>query len=457
MPNRLTRRILVDPTERALQRRLFLEEQCSLQTDLEDLIRTVEEEPFSVIAGELAAYVDSVVDDYSPAPNAFDPLFHDTLVRSIYDAIQFYKPVPSRKIGGPYFRHPMLLFHILLSAGCTDLQTFLTAFDHDIPEELLKIERRRGNEQTEESLITAVLNDVQSMRYTVLRDLGYTQQKARNLLDFTSSQTTSLTKRDGQFYYEYVGGIFAPVHPHLSRPNQLRCMRVKYADATANPMDLCSPEAALLRNDEITDDVIIAAFESKDKSQLQHLIHNTAYLGRPEHHPDTAKEEQKGSHWMKTLYKATTVRQAERLWSLYRGNVRDPVITAIPLSEVIADTAQEVINHLCTYHCGGLPGQLTPKLVYQIYKEHSNYKKSGAYEGVPPAGAPPFDGLLSRFFDTSVRGDSSYIGSLDDDRVMMLRAAFAFRELGQRFHSDTAFHLKGLSEDGLKVVLPALV
>ncbi len=457
MFDRFTAGIIGDPDQRALQRRLFLEDQCSLQTDLEDLIRTVEEEPFSVIAGELAAYVDSVVDDYSPAPDAFDQLFKDTLVRSIYDAIQFYKPVPSRKIGGPYFRHPMLLFHILLSAGCTDLQTFLAAFDHDIPEELLKIARRNGNEQTEENLITTLLSDVQSVRYTALRDLGYTQQKARNIRDATSSQTTSLTKRDGQFYYEYVGGIFAPAHPRLSQPNQLRCMRVKYADATANPMDLCSPEAALLRNDEITDEVIIAAFESKDKSQLQHLIHNTAYLGRPEHHPDTAKEELKGSHWMKTLYKATTVRQAERLWSLHRKNVRDPVITAIPLSEVIADTAQEVINHLCTYHCGGLPGQLTPALAYQVYKEHLDYKKRGGYEGVTPVGTHPFDGLLSRFFDTSVRGDSSYIKSLDDDRVMMLRAAFAFRELGQRFHSDPTFYLKGLSETGLRAAQPALV
>ncbi|MBI5002970.1 hypothetical protein HZC31_06290 [Candidatus Woesearchaeota archaeon] len=457
MSNRLTRRLLVDPEERALQRQLFLEEQCSLQTDLEDLIRTVEEEPFSVIAGELAAYVDNVVDDYSPAPDNFDQFFKDTLVRSIYDAIQFYKPVPSRKIGGPYFRHPMLLFHILLSAGCTDLQTFLTAFDHDIPEELLKIAQKRGDERTEEVFITEILRDVQSTRYTTLRDIGYRPQKARHIRDATSSQTTSLTKREGQLYYEYVGKIFAPVHPRLSRSNQLHCMRVKYADATANPMDLCSPEAALLRNDEITDDVIIAAFESEERSRVQRLTRKTAYLGRSEHHPDTAKEELKGSHWMKTLYKATTVRQAERLWSLHRKNVRDPVITAIPLSEVIVDTAQEVINHLCTYHCGGRPGQLTPALAYQVYKEHLDYKKRGGYNGITPVGEHPFDGLLSRFFDTSVRGDSSYIKSLDENRVMMLRAAFAFRELGQRFHSDSAFYLKGLSETGLRVAQPALV
>ena len=78
MSNRFTRRLLVDPVERALQRQLFLEEQCSLQTDLEDLIRTVEEEPFSVIAGELAAYVDNVVDDYSPLLTL---LIHFSMIR----------------------------------------------------------------------------------------------------------------------------------------------------------------------------------------------------------------------------------------------------------------------------------------------------------------------------------------------------------------------------------------
>lgn len=446
----------LDPAERALQRRLFLEEQCSLQADLESLIYSAEREPFQEISGELAAYIDQVIGDYSPCPASFDQLLCDTLVRSFYDSVQFYKDVPHRKIGGPYFRHPALLFHILLTAGCTDLETFLTAFDHDILEERLKLERLTGNEHPEEHVIRSILADVSSRRYTTLLELRYTHQRARSIRDATAAQLVSVTKHDGQLYYAYVGGIFAPTSLGLSKANQLRCMRVKYADGTANPMDLCSPESALLRQDDITDDMIVAAFRRKDKALIRGLIARTRYLGVLEHHPDTEHEELKGSDWMKTLYKATTVRQAERMWSL-QAHTRDFVIVAIPLSEVIVDTAQEVINHLCTYHCGGLPGQLTPEKVYAVYREHVDYKARGGYEGVTPVGSHQFDGLLSRFFDTSVRGDSRYISSLNDDRVMMLRAAFAFRELGLRFHADPSFYLKGLSERGLVVAQPALV
>lgn len=288
-----------------------------------------------------------------------------------------------------------------------------------------------------------------------MRALGYTQQRARSIRDAASVQTARVTKRDGQLYYGYVGEIFAPAPDHLSKVKQLRCMRVKYADATANPMDLCSPQSALLRHDDITDEMIVNAFVREDKAVIRKLSAKTRYLGVQEHHPDTAREELKGSDWMKTLYKATTVRQAERIWSL-RMRTRDFVIAEIPLSEVIVETAQEVIDHLCTYHCGGFPGQLTPQKVYDVYKEHIDYKTQGGYDGITPVGSHPFDGLLSRFFDTSVRGDSTYINSLNDDRVMMLRAAFAFRELGQRFHSDSRFYIKGLSKTGLEVVRPAL-
>ncbi len=456
MRKRLSKASLLDPQERALQRRLFLENQVTLQRDLEMLIHSAELAPFDDVSGEILAYVDQVIEDYSPSPVAFDPLFRDTLVRSIYGSVQFYKEVPHRKVGGPYFRHPALLFHILLTAGCTDLETFLTAFDHDIPEELLKIARGKGNTKPEEEIIDSILADIRSPRYTTLRELGYTQQRARGIRDTTSMQTAHVTKRDGQLYYGYVGEIFAPVPANLSKANQLRCMRVKYTDATANPMDLCSPQSALLRHDDITDEMIVDAFSQEDNGSIRTLSARTRYLGVPEHHPDTAQEELKGSDWMKTLYKATTVRQAERIWSLGM-RTRDSVIAAIPLSEVIVETAQEVINHLCTYHCGGFPGQLNPQRVYDVYREHLYYKVRGGYEGVTPVGSHPFDGLLSRFFDTSVRGDSTYISSLNDDRVMMLRAAFAFRELGQRFHNDATFYIKGLSETGLKVVRPALV
>lgn len=452
----------LDPAERALQRRLFLEEQCSLQGELENLISSAETSPFTGkceedgVAAELAAYIDQVIEDYSPCPQSFNQLLRDTLVHSFFDSVQFHKNISHRKIGGSYFRHPAFLFHILLAAGCTDIQTFLTAFDHDIPEELQKIARREGNTQPEEQIIESILVNIRSQRYTTLRELGYSQLQARSIRNATSLQTACVTKRDGQLYYGYVGGIFAPTPLGLSKANQLRCMRVKYTDATANLMDLCSPQSALLRHDDITDEIIVHAFRNEDEERIRRLTQKTRRLGLPDSHPDTEHEELKGSDWMKTLYKATTVRQAERIWTLPK-HTRDPVIAAIPLSELIIDTAQEVINHLCTYHSGGFPGQLTPQKVYEVHKEHLDYKTRGGYEGVTPAGSHQFDGLLSRFFDTSVRGDSTYIRSLDNDRVMMLRAAFAFRELGQRFHANPSFYLKGLSEQGLAITHPALV
>ncbi len=456
MPNRLASTVLLDPQERALQRRLFLENQITLQRDLEQLIHSAETSIFDDVSGEIFAYVDQVIEDNSPCQRSFDPLFCDVLVRSIYDSIQFYKEVPHRKVGGPYFRHPTLLFHILLAAGCTDLETFLTAFDHDIPEEHLKLMQKRGDSRLEEVIIAGVLDKIQSNRYMALREFEYSPQKARSTSDACCSQINAVTKREGQLYYEYVGEIFAFSHPKLSKTRQIRCMRTKYADGTGNLLDLSSPEAALLRNDDVSDDIVVQVLSSKDPQAIKNLAKKTRYLSFPEHHPNTEYKELKGSEWMKLLYKATTIRQAERLWSLHT-EYRDQVITAIPLAEVIVETAQEVIDHLCTYHCGGQRGQLTPQKVYDVYQEHLNYKKRKGYEGITPVGSHPFDGLLTRFFDTSVRGDSSYIKSLDDDRVMMLRAAFAFRELGERFHSDPTFYLKGLSETGLNVVQPALV
>ena len=125
MRSRYRTQIFEDPEERALQRLLFLRKQVVTQFMLEDLVESVEKGSFEeeTMDGQLSAYVDQIVDEYAPSPQAFSLQLLDALVFTMYDSIQFYKDVPFRKIGGRYFRHPALLFNILVAAGCNDFET----------------------------------------------------------------------------------------------------------------------------------------------------------------------------------------------------------------------------------------------------------------------------------------------------------------------------------------------
>ena len=417
-----------------------LEDLAAFHESIEELAELCEKRTYDGVKDELESFLDFVIGSQLSKPLALNEQERKVVTCSLYDSIQFYKIAGTRKVGGKYIRHPIGVFVALAKAGCVSIRDLTLGLEHDIPEEYCSFVKKSGRTENEEILIAEAIAEAQKAAFFAYTRAGFDSARANSASRDIAFSLDRVTKRKGDIYYDYIGKIFSFEKEHNRSLQSAR--RAKVGDAYNNLEELTTPRAMMRRFDSISYDDIIGARDIETYEGL------TLELGRPENHPFVTDIELEAPAWMKTTFKAVLVLYGYRNWSL-QAHRRDPVIENIPLAEMIKQRSREAIDHNCTYHCGGQPGQLTPEKVCRIYDEFELYKRSGGFRGVTHSGRIPFDGLFMKFFDTSVRGESRYINTLEHDRVTMTRALLVFEQLADLYVRDRKYLPEGFTRQGL--------
>ncbi len=419
--------------------------------EIEELINICEENAYGDIHDEIHSFVDFAVDSRTSGTFTLNNKEREVITRSIYDCIQFYKSANPRKVGGKYFRHPFGVFLALVNAGCTSVNDLLLGLYHDFPEEYQPSRNKKQAKNDEEELIRKALQDSRQAIFSAYSHAGFHRARAYFASKDIAFSLDRVTKRRDELYYDYISNIFSfdSVHDLALKSSR----RAKFSDAYNNLEEMTTPRAMLEREDNIAYDYILS---TRDKPQqfadLERLTRTLSLEGR---HPQVSDIELEAPAWVKTTFKAVLVLYGYRQWCLETGRY-DRVIDNIPLPELIKQRSREAINHNCSYHCGGYSGQLTPKLICDIHDELNLYKKRGGFFGVTKPSSNHFDGLFMKFFDTSVRGETRYINTLEHDRVTMTCALLVFEHLAELYVKDNTYIPAGMTRSGLIPGAPIL-
>lgn len=437
---------------------------------LEALIRGVEGQPFSAVQKKVQLRIEAILEEANclrkqPQETSLSPLSSfseeekQILIWGYYNAIQQYRDAAPRKLGGPYFLHPDLVFKKALAAGVTDISTLLTTLYHDVIEEKIATAIRKGYEpkkrtrklNKEQVLIKEyrleLSQDISSGIFSLGFATGYAMQMASDVTEVVGL----LSRQQHEEYYQSIGRVFAQ-RQKVAPENIERAIIVKFCDRLANMEDLERSTTAARRRDSIGVDLLIAAWDARITGDVplaqelrERILFQTKELARQ--HPEKEKGEFTGDQRLYQCFKNIVLinRYTERELMEKKPI---PTVSRLHLAKATRQEAQIILNHLCTYHCGD--DILNPEKVYEIYQLHLDYERQGGYKKVTRAGTHIFDGLLQRFFDAKVRGNNDALHALYENRYMMCIAALAFRHIADQYIQDPKYYLVGLTQRGLQ-------
>lgn len=437
---------------------------------LEALIREVEGQSFSAVQKKVQSRIDAIWEEanclreqllktqQSPL-SFFSEKEKQILTWGYYDAIQQYQNAARRKLGGPYFLHPDLVFRKALAARVTDTSTLLVALYHDIIEEKIatairnedypKNGRRKINK--EQLLIKEYLSELSQCISSDIWSLGFATGYAMQIASDVTEVVGLLSRQQHEAYYQSIGHVFAP-RKKVTQENIERAIIVKFCDRLANMEDLEHSTTAAQRRDSIGIDILIAAWDARITGDVplaqelrERILSQTKKLAKQ--HPEKEKGEFTGDQRLYQCFKNIVLinRYTERELMEKKPI---PTVSRLHLAKATRQEAQIILNHLCTYHCGD--DILNPEKVYEIYQLHLDYERRGGYKKVTRSGTHIFDGLLQRFFDAKVRGNNDALYALYENRYMMCIAALAFRHIADQYIQDPSYYLVGLTQRGLK-------
>lgn len=437
---------------------------------LEALIHEVEGQPFSAVQKKVQSRICTILEEanavqeqpqgtsLSPIPS-FSEKEKQIFTWGYYDAIQQYKNAAPRKLGGPYFLHPDLVFRKALAAGVTDISTLLVALYHDVIEENIATAIRNENYQKngrrkinkEQLLIKEYLltlsQHISSGLWSLGFAAGYSMQRAHDVTEVVGL----LSRQQHEAYYRSIGRVFAP-RKKVAEKNIERAIIVKFLDRLGNMDDLERTTTAARRIDSIGVDLLIAAWDARTTGDVplaqelrERILLETKKLTKQ--HPEKEEGEFTGDQRLYQCFKNIVLinRYTERELMEKKPI---PTVSRLHLAKATRQEAQIILNHLCTYHCGD--DILNPEKVYEIYQLHLDYERRGGYKKVTRTGTHIFDGLLQRFFDAKVRGNNDALHALYENRYMMCIAALAFRHIADQYIQDPSYYLVGLTQRGLK-------
>ncbi len=421
-----------------------LRELAEFHEGIEELVARCERLPYKKVAPTILSFIDFAVETQTTARFNLPKRERNILAHSVYDCIHFYKVSDKRKIGGKYFRHPFGVFLTLVNAGAHSLQDLLLGLYHDVVEEAVSSEKEKKPLHFDEALVEkTVLENVRKTVYACYRQYGYSPLHASSFASSFVQKLYAVTKKKESNYCEYVGNIYAP---HQSGVSLRSPRRIKAADAYHNLEEVTTPQAMMERKDVVTLSDILAA--RHNEREFSRLTEHAYYWSRPDRHPNVYARELEAPAWVKTTGKGIIVLYGGyRNWNL-NGGRSDPVIEEIALAEIIRRRSMEAINHNLTYHNGGYPGQTTPELVCKLQDELENYEQNGGFRGVTLPGSSRYDGLFLKILNTSLRGESASINSLEQDRVTMHCMLLIFTKLADLYLKDQRFMPGGFTSEG---------
>lgn len=421
-----------------------LEHLAEFHEGIEELVARCERVPYRKVASTILSFIDFAVETQTTTTFSLPERERNILAHSVHDCIHFYKVSDKRKIGGKYFRHPFGVFLTLVNAGATSLQDLLLGMYHDVVEEVVSFEKEKDPLNFDEAVVTrTVLENVRDRVYARYVEYGYSPFYASSFASSFVQKLHAVTKKKESNYCEYVGNIYAP---HQSGVSLRSPRRIKAADAYHNLVEVTTPQAMMERKDVITLSDILAA--RHNEREFSKLTEHARYWSLPDRHPNVYAKELEAPAWVKTTGKGIIVLYGGyRNWNLKTGR-SDPVIENIALADIIRRRSMEAINHNLTYHNGGYPGQTTPGLVCKFQDELESYEQNGGFRGVTLPGSSPYDGLFLKILNTSLRGESASINSLEQDRVTMHCMLLIFTKLAELYIKDHRFMPSGFTSDG---------
>ncbi len=255
----------------------------------------------------------------------------------------------------------------------------------------------------------------------------------------------------------------------------------KFADRIANTREMRNPETEKQRRkrlgnlEEFSMDDIIDAF-GVDKitgetgwvnyEKVGELDDKSRLLKGPGTHPGNKKSKSyfKGNKRLYTLFKNIILIQSYRLYKEEHVDIRrvDEIdrLEATLLEET-ANEAQQIIDHLCSYHT---QSDLSVEKVVRVYQFYVEYRNNGGFERATSAkvditkdkledmGADMFDGLIEKIFDTRILGDKEPLQKIYRRKSIMLAAALSIKHLCEKYrnpYSTDDFVLDGMDHSGI--------
>lgn len=423
---------------------------------IEELLRKIVNKPFSEARSAIEERIDELLETHD---KELSPETREILVIGYYRAAQVYSVAKPRRLGGPYFLHPEQTVNVLIGVGVSDPVTLLAGLFHDAVEEQLSpfykelqktkkiVHLKRGREDKK---IGDTCNTIHTMLYGDLAALQISD--AKKIAEQVCETVNLLTRRKTERYYGAIDRFFNPLQLRFPE-NQQRAIIIKFADRLANTIDLVRADyttfPAEIRHQEILD-----AYDQNDTVKIRHL--KTKAKRHARDHPPKTNGKFRGDQKLHPCFKNIIVLNQYREWVL-AGNAAIPEVEEMGLAKKTEDTTEKIIDHLCTYHAANTV--LNPRRVYDLYTEHRAYEQSGGYERVTQPRSEKvegYDGIVQRFFDAKIRGNTRALAPLYKDRSLMLRAAIAFNHLSNRYCTDPEFHLHGLTARGIEPEPPII-
>ncbi|MBW1990159.1 MAG: hypothetical protein JRI97_11535 [Deltaproteobacteria bacterium] len=312
-----------------------------------------------------------------------------------------------RRISGPpSVLHPLRATGLLSRAlDRFELLDILAAMFHDTFEDIFPFHLEDpGWKQT-------MYHDFTSM-------LGPLDQRSATTM---YERVLSLTLREGESYYSYVGRL-------IDHPDARGLLRVKLADRLDNTLDM----RVDFQEPWVDADFYPWIFRI--------LFSKNPPPGLAEHPPRPSLN---GAQRLHQLFKNVTLLSLLRQKGYAGRQAFSSLFEALALASL--KESQRIFLHLAGFHRDSLDG------LRDHVKSAMEYTHAGGVDRVTsPGGSHPLDGLFSTYFDhTDKTLRKERLKELYADKALMLQASLAFAVIFSHFHKDPSFHVRGITSQGV--------
>ncbi|MEK6922149.1 MAG: hypothetical protein AABX82_09725 [Nanoarchaeota archaeon] len=447
--------------------RLDTEDDHNIEDTLND-IRRSSAFTKSIVVG-VSARIDDMLQVWPDDVHYLSDKTRHFLPRVYYDAIHATRNFPKRQLGDSAAKHFHDALLVGLAVGVSDLETQLTILWHDYIEDGITAERkRRINRNLSPLSEQDLLLKFSRSQYNIIRNglcaEGMDRTEAHNLaLRVTHNVHEYMTRRDEQFYYRYIGHLFRPVG--IAKQKRRAIVIAKYCDRYANDRNLQN-ERPVDSSLSISYEDIASIFSNPDAYGRVHLPEREALnklrarFNRLSYAPFPSSM-LAPDKWISCTYKSAVLDTIYRLWTDKKPERSIPEVERIPL----ATLDQRQMYDLFTYVVN-LMGPSIAELcfiddVVLLHRAVIEYELSGGFHRVTePAKTQltdyDYDGFISTFLDTKVRGEEDNIKSLVENPFLLAKATIALYHWRHNYVRDRTHYITGLTGNGITLAPPVV-